>query len=339
MNLLDKYITEVGKHLPRRSRIDLQTEIRSTLEDMLDDLSRETGKPVDDEMVRNVLREYGSPSKVAEAYSPTRYLIGPRMYPFFVMVVKIVFTVLTVVSLVGLGVGWATTGGFGVAFLNALGKWFLEYLTGIISAFGNIVLVFAILERVLPSQELETEEFEKWSPADLEKEPDPDEAKRAELIFEILFTVIGLALFNLYPQLIGIAVMQDNTWIYLPALSEAFFTYLPYINILGLLQIFLDVFLIRQGSWQRWTRLAGLGLEIATFFLALIMLRGPSLLDTTGLTETPLAGATDVLIPLINSVPVIILVVVIIISGIEAVQHAWKLLNQRNAAKPFLPNS
>jgi hypothetical protein len=330
MNLLDKYISEVGKHLPRRSRVDLQTEIRSNLEDMLDDRSQAAGKPVDDDMIREVLGEYGAPSKVAEAYQHTRYLIGPRMYPFFLMVVKIVFTVLTVVSLVGLGVNFVNTGGSGFDFLNAFGNWFLEYLTSIISAFGNIVLVFAILERVLPSQEFDTEASEQWTPADLEKEPDQDEVKRSELIFEILFTVFGLALFNLYPQLIGVAVMNDDTWIYLPALSDAFFTYLPYINILGMLQILLDLFLLRQGFWQVWTRLVSLASEVGTFVLALIMLRGPSLVDTSSLAESPLVGSIEVLKPMIEFIPLIVLVVVIVISGIEAIQLAWKLMNQRN---------
>jgi uncharacterized protein (UPF0216 family) len=39
MNLIDKYITEVGKHLPRKNRADIEAEIRSTLEDMLEERS------------------------------------------------------------------------------------------------------------------------------------------------------------------------------------------------------------------------------------------------------------------------------------------------------------
>ncbi len=37
MNLIDRYIAEVGKHLPRKNRADIEAEIRSTLEDMLDE--------------------------------------------------------------------------------------------------------------------------------------------------------------------------------------------------------------------------------------------------------------------------------------------------------------
>lgn len=337
MNLIDKYILEVGKHLPRKNRLDLQTEIRSTLEDMLEDRSKSTGKPVDEGMVNDILKEFGAPSKVAEAYQPTRYLIGPRLYPFFEMVVKIVLTVLTVVSLIGMSITFVSTGGSGIEFAAAFGKWILEYLTSLISAFGNIVLVFAILERVVPGKEFDIKEAEKWTPADLNAEPDPDAVKRSELIFEILFVVLGLALFNLYPHLIGIATVKDGTWIYFPALSDVFFRYLPWINLLGGLQILLDLFLLRQGIWQTLTRLGSLALEVSGIVLAVIMLIGPSLVDTSKLADSPIGSATDVLIPLVSFVPILVLIILIVIQSIESIQLIWKLLNQRKASQPFLP--
>ena len=56
MNLLDKYIHEVGKHLPRKNRADLEAEIRSTLEDMLEDRSQHTDRPMDDELTAELLK-------------------------------------------------------------------------------------------------------------------------------------------------------------------------------------------------------------------------------------------------------------------------------------------
>ena len=37
MNLLDRYVSEVGKYLPRKNRADIEAEIRSTLEDMIEE--------------------------------------------------------------------------------------------------------------------------------------------------------------------------------------------------------------------------------------------------------------------------------------------------------------
>lgn len=43
MNLIDKYIAEVGKHLLRKQRADIEAEIRSTLEDMIDERKQAKG--------------------------------------------------------------------------------------------------------------------------------------------------------------------------------------------------------------------------------------------------------------------------------------------------------
>lgn len=335
MNLLDKYMIEVGKQLPRKNRLDLQAEIRSTIEDMLEDRSRETDRPVDDALIGEVLQEYGAPARVAAAYRPARYLIGPRLFPFFEMVVKIVLTVLTVVSLIGFGIASANRGFAGPDFLAALGKFLLEFLTGLISAFGNIVLVFAILERVLPASEFE-KEAEDWSPAELEAEPDPDQVSRGELIFEILFTGLGLALFNLYPGLIGFGMVKDGAWVFIPALSEAFFRYLPWINLLGGLQILLDLYLLRQGAWQMATRVLNIALEVSGIVLAGVMLVGPSLvsLDAQALAQT-MGEAAEVIAKLFAFLLPMVLIILIVVQSIEVVQAAWRLLNPKKTGQAY----
>ena len=42
MNLIDRYIAEVGRHLPEKDRSDIEAEIRSMMEDMLEE-RRERG--------------------------------------------------------------------------------------------------------------------------------------------------------------------------------------------------------------------------------------------------------------------------------------------------------
>jgi len=67
MNLIDKYIAEVGKNLPRRNRADIEAEIRSTLEDMLEERSQGQG-PANEAMVMELLKEYGAPVEFASKY-------------------------------------------------------------------------------------------------------------------------------------------------------------------------------------------------------------------------------------------------------------------------------
>jgi hypothetical protein len=336
MNLLDKYISEIGKKLPHRNRLDLQTEIRSTIEDMLDDRAQQTGRPIDDDMIDDVLSEYGSPAKVAAAYHPTHYLIGPQLYPFFVMVVKIVLGVLFAVFL-GSFLWNYYSSLTGPDLLKSLGDFTLQFFGGATAALGNIVLVFAILDRVLPSLEFD-ETKEEWKPMDLLAEPDPEQVKRGEMIFEILFTILGLTLINLYPNLIGFAIQSGHSWLYAPALSDAFANYLPCINILGILSILLDVYLLRQGCWQTITRIISLVIEVAGIVLAGIMLNGPSLVkfSVADLVNTPVAGSAETLVQLVQLTPKIILAILIVVQSVEVVQTIRHLVFRRVATKPYI---
>jgi hypothetical protein len=224
MNLIDKYVAEVGKYLPRKNRADIEAEIRSTLEDMLEE--RRQGQAVDDTLVMSLLKEYGSPRKVASTYKATQYLISPRMYPIFELVTRIVLTVFFAASLLGLGVGLAKTGLTSAEVLSQVGGWAASLFGGLTAALGNIVLVFAIIERTQAANEFK-KEFEDWDPAELTHDPDPAEIKRGEHIVAIVFGVLGLIILNLYPDLIAIHMNTNGNWTSTPILTNAFFHFLP----------------------------------------------------------------------------------------------------------------
>jgi hypothetical protein len=330
MNLIDRYITEVGKHLPRKQRADIEAEIRSTLEDMLEERKQAQGA-LDDAAIVALLKEYGAPRKVAESYVGPRYLIGPRVYPIFEMVTKIVLAVLLAVTLAGVGISLARSSLSGPEFLRTVGNSAAGLLTGLMTAFGNIVLVFAILERVLPKADFE-KEMEDWDPQELASEPDPDRVSMGEQIVGIFFLSLFLIVFNLYPGLIGFGFVSEGDWVFVSlALTEAFFSYLPWLNIMILLQIGLGLYLLRQGAWSAGTRIANIVLELASIALAVVMLRGPALVRVTPeqLAGTPLADAAEFFSKGANLLPSLVLVIVIIVSSIEVAQMVYHLLKSR----------
>ncbi len=280
MTLIDLYVTEVGKRLPLRSRKDIEAELRSTLEDMLEDRSRQAGKPADEAMMSDLLKEYGPPDKVAATYHPTGYLIGPRLYPFFVMVLKIVLSVLTVVLLVTLGIQLGSQPLQGLDLARAIGSGLARILGAAIGAFGNIALVFAILERVVPADEFRFDEEKKeWDPASLVKETGSPAVNMWEPITAIIFTVAWLILFNLYPQVIGVVSLQHGQWTSVPVLTDAFFRWLPFINILWVLSLGLNLVLLRQGRWQPATRWFSVALNVAGIGIGYALLSGPSIVE------------------------------------------------------------
>ncbi|HEX2994769.1 MAG TPA: hypothetical protein VHP14_08095 [Anaerolineales bacterium] len=330
MNLIDKYIAEVGKHLPRRNRADIEAEIRSTLEDMLEERKQAQGQ-MDDGAISELLKEYGAPRKVAESYVGPRYLVGPRMYPFFEMVTRIVFIVLIAITLIGVGISLVNANLSGPEVLKTIGSSLLSLLGGLMTAFGNIVLVFAILERVLPKADFE-KELEDWDPKELASEPDPDRLGMGEQIVSIFFTVLFLVVLNLYPNLIGIGFFSESHWTFItPVLTKAFFNYMPWINILALLQIGFHVYLLRRGSWNIASRVANIVLELADIALAAVMLRGPALVAMTPaqFAGTPLADEAEFFANGANWLPTLVLAVVIFAGIIEIVEMINHLLKNR----------
>ncbi len=331
MNLLDRYVAEVGKNLPLlKGREDIEKELRSTLEDMLEDRISTTGRMRDETMEIELLKEYGSPQKVAATYNPQPYLIGPRLFPFFLMVLKIVITVIVTVLLILTGIRAATDTPFmGMEFVNIVGKGLGGIVSAAIAAFGNVVIVFAILERVLPEKEISGFNDEKdWNPASLAKEPDPDSVKRGDLIAEIIFTFLGLALLNLYPEILGASIFTGGELFFIPMFSEVFFNFLPWINAIFFAEIVLDIYLLRNAVWTPITRIAKILIQIASIVLAVIILRAPNIIGFTAdsfknIPDSSIDG--ELLLKIFSLSFSIALTVVIIVAVVEIAKSGYGL--------------
>lgn len=281
MNLIDRYVREVGKHLPAKSRDDIEKELKSTLEDMIEDRVEQSGNARDEAMEIALLKEYGSPEKVAETYHPNQFLIGPRMFPIFTMVLKIVGTVLSVLAIVGITVALGRVGFAGREFSQTLIQTVGEYIGIAITAFGNVVLVFAILERTLPDFEIKgLNPNEPWNPATLPDEEQPNAVKRGELIAGVIFGFAGLVILNFYPGIFGMPINfnDDTNWYLIPVLSEAFFQFVPWINIVFLAQIGLNLYLIRQNAWSTASRVAKIVTESAGLAITIMLLQIPNVI-------------------------------------------------------------
>ena len=335
MNLIDKYIAEVGKHLPRKNRADIEAEIRSTLEDMLEE--RNQGKaPADEATVMQLLKEYGSPREVAATYKTHQYLIGPRLFPIFEWVIRIVVAVVAGASLLGFGLGLTETGLTGPAFLSALGEWFSDLIGGLVAAFGNVVLVFAILERTKAAHEFE-KEFKEWDPKELEAAPDPDKVDLPDHIATLIFTFLGLVVLNLYPNLMAIRYLSNGAWVTLPVLTATFFSFLAWINITGALQIAFNGFMLGQKVWTPVTRILGILVDIAGMILGIVILRTPGIFGITpeGLNSIGLAEAANELSRLFNYLPSLIIFIVVIVTTIKVIKSLLQIFSARPKS-PYL---
>src|SRR5271157_3332190 len=81
MELIERYLQEIGRHLPANKRADILSELRSSLNDSLE---AQTNDQPSEEAVIQIIKEMGAPRKVAASYYPEgQYLIGPEMFPLF----------------------------------------------------------------------------------------------------------------------------------------------------------------------------------------------------------------------------------------------------------------
>jgi len=339
MNLIDRYVYHVGKQLPEKSREDLKREIRSLVEDSLEDRSRASGRPIDEAMTVEVLKEFGRPEKMAASYVPERYLISPRMFPIFWLVVRIVMTVLFAITLVKLFIGVAQVE---PNFVQLIIQAVMGFASGAISALGNIVIVFAIIQYFspvvvqyfAPEVSIKLVEEDDWDPLKMEKIEDDQELNRFEQVFEITFSVIGLALFNFFPELLGISFLQNGEWVSLTAFSASFFNYLPWINLIWSAEILLGLVLLIQGRWQIVTRRISLLIKILSIALAGLMLAGPSLVGITAqdlvVSETGFtAENANFLVTLFGQIVKGTLVLIIVLDGVSIIKQFYKLLTSR----------
>jgi hypothetical protein len=63
MDLIERYLQAVKKHLPRERQDDIIAELRSNLEAQLEDKEAGPGRPLNAEEVEAWLKQMGSPYK------------------------------------------------------------------------------------------------------------------------------------------------------------------------------------------------------------------------------------------------------------------------------------
>jgi hypothetical protein len=246
MTLINRYIVEVGRHLPEKDRSDIEAEIRSMLEDMLEERSHQTGKPVDDRVITEVLEQLGDPRLLAARYAtPKSYLIGPGWYEIYIKTLqRVLFTALPIVAI--------------VTFVLTLTQNPLDFIKAVSEAVGGAfsvglqilfwtTLVFVFLERseAIPNESL-SPETRKWTVAQLPELPQKRQISIAESVMDIatvLFVMIWIALPPILDWFHGeeraMSFLHPNLWNF----------WLPLLFVILGLTLIHEAFQLKIGVW------------------------------------------------------------------------------------------
>jgi hypothetical protein len=204
----------------------------------------------------------------------------------------------------------------------------------LMGAFGWVTIAFFVLGRLLPESALDAEAKEAWDPRSLPPVEDRARVEVGGLIAEIVFIAIALVVFNMFPEWVGVnywtsvndAPTQFNQ---IPMLAPVFFAlYLPLLNVSWILKIGLDIVLLRQGRWQRWTRVADFFLAAFAVYIAARMAFGPDLLTLEGIRDASLRETLSSFLPLLVK---IVLYVGVFGSAVDAIKKLVQIFKHSEA--------
>ena len=149
--LKERYVYAVSRLLPHKIREDISAELDTLIEDMLEERCQD--RPAEEKDLRVVLAELGSPSEMANHYSPDKdkCLIGPPYFSAYKYVLRIVFLAVTGGMLLAGGItmvmdNWQKTKIF-YEYLADLAGWMGSIIMGLVFAFGFVTLIFAFFQR------------------------------------------------------------------------------------------------------------------------------------------------------------------------------------------------
>jgi hypothetical protein len=272
MDLIDRYAHEVGQYLPHRLRADVEAELRSLLADSVEEKALLGGVPAGEELAAQVLREFGAPKDVAGRYAPEpQYLIGPRLYPTYLMAVKVMLPILAAIVLALVVAGRFQEPGEPpslAVFVRATGR----FLWGALENLGIMTLVFALVERTTREREAAGR---AWDPSALPPVNDPDRISYFGRIFALYAIAVLVLAFNFFPNWVAVFVFHGSEGSLYPLLTQDFNRYLPLLNTWWLLAFILNLLVLRHGRWTRPTRWTELALEVGNALILVLIVTGP----------------------------------------------------------------
>jgi hypothetical protein len=259
MELLDRYLQAVKKHLPWQRQDDIIAELKANLEAQLEDKEAALGRPLTNDEAMAWLKQLGSPVQMAAPYQAQQYLIGPAIFPTYRYVLQLACTWAVVINVVVIGVKLAFEENTSpAAWLEVLQH--VPFTLLLTAAW--VTLIFAAIEFAVAHSKTKwmppAAPSASWSPVELPplgeggvagKKPRSYSKAVAEVIFGFLF-LIWLLLVPRYPYLWvgpGAPYLLASPFTFAPICVQ-FFWWVVVLNAFQLIWHCVDLL---RGTWQR----------------------------------------------------------------------------------------
>ncbi len=144
MDLVDAYLRAIAAHLPKADRDDIVAELRDTILDRLEAREAALGRPPTEAEIEAELHAVGHPLEVAARYRRgASQLIGPRLYPYYLFVLRVALSLQLAISAIVFIVALTRgEGDLGHALTAAIGS----IINGAITLVGLATMAALIIE-------------------------------------------------------------------------------------------------------------------------------------------------------------------------------------------------
>ena len=89
MDLLERYLQAVKPLLPRKAQDDILRELSENIRCQMEEKEADLGRPLTEAEQEEVIKQHGHPIVVAARYRRPQYLIGPTVFPFYWLTLRI----------------------------------------------------------------------------------------------------------------------------------------------------------------------------------------------------------------------------------------------------------
>ena len=100
MDLLERYLQAVKPLLPHKTQDDVLRELAENIRYQMEEREADLGRPLTTAEQEELIKKYGHPVAVAARYGRVHYLIGPTVFPFYWLILRIAAVGALIVRLV-----------------------------------------------------------------------------------------------------------------------------------------------------------------------------------------------------------------------------------------------
>jgi hypothetical protein len=267
-DLIDRYLNAVKFWLPGKQQKDILAELAVDLQAQLEERESDLGRPLDEADVAELLKQRGSPMRVASGFIPDVRLINPAMFPLYLMVLKVVLLWVLLPTFALVFVGPLFQSGRTTA---ALLMFFGEAFKTIFFVIGIMTTVFAILDRYHGKW------IDNWDPLTLPRVATP--SAKMEWYNHFAGFAFGMAAAIFW----GVVMWQRGAVVVGPGLrigvapiwGQMYWTILA----LTAARALVDLYCFVRRAWTRGQSYAWLALDIAGIVMAILLLRAGNWVD------------------------------------------------------------